>query len=157
MTALQPTRRTPREPAAPVAARCRGDRGDSLVTVLMLMPVLVLFLELIVMGGRVATTRADIQSAAREAARDASVSQSLGSASDVVAETVETSLADKGVRCENVNHSFGHGTYFVADGRVEVVVECTVDLSDLGFLPAPGSHTITARATEPIDRYRVVE
>ena len=79
------------------------------------------------------------------------------SASNVVADTVERTLADKGFRCASVNHYFGYGTYFVPDGRVEVVVECIVDLSDVGLLPVPGSHTISARATEPIDQYRVVE
>ena len=75
----------------------------------------------------------------------------------MVAETVERSLADKGFSCVSTNHYFGYETYFDRDGRVEVVVECTVDLSDLGFLPVPGSHTVAARATEPIDQFRVVE
>jgi len=141
----------------PNERRCRGEHGDSLVSILMLMPVLVMFLELIVVGGRIATTRADVESAAREAARDASVSQSLESASNVVSDTVERTLGDQGFRCESVNHYFGFETYFDPDGRVEVVVECTVNLSDLGFLPTPGSHTVSARATEPIDQYRVVE
>lgn len=139
--------------------RCRGDRGDSLVSVLMLMPVLVMMLELVVVGGRVAATQADVQAAAREAARDASIAQSWSSASTAMNAAVDTALADKGFSCTSHDQYFGAETHFYADanGRVEIVVNCTVDLSDLGFLPVPGSHTVTARATEPIDRYRVVE
>ncbi|MEP1122625.1 MAG: TadE family protein [Ilumatobacter sp.] len=137
--------------------RCDDERGDSLVSFVLLMPILVVFLELIVLGGRVATTQADVNSAAREAARDASVAQGLDSAGSVIDDAVDRALAGKGFRCRNRTESFGDKTNFVADGRVEVVVTCTVDLSDLGFLGTPGSIDVEARAVEPVDRYRVVE
>ena len=42
--------------------RCRGEHGDSLVSILMLMPVLMMFFELIIVGGRIANTHTDVES-----------------------------------------------------------------------------------------------
>lgn len=139
------------------ARRLRGDRGGSLVSLLMLAPILVMFLEIIVLGGRVAAAHADIQSAAREAARQASLAGGPGSAPTVIGPVVTTALNGKGFQCQSPNVQIGAGTNFVAGGQVEIEVTCTVQLSDLGFfIPMPGSLTITRAAAEPIDRYRVV-
>ena len=43
---------------------------------------------------------------------------------------------------------------FVPGGVVTVQVSCTVQLSGLGLLHIPGSETITASASSPIDVYR---
>lgn len=123
----------------------------------ILMPLLVVFLELIVLGGRVATTQADVNSAAREAARDASVSQGLSSATGVIDDAVDRALAGKGFRCQSRTATFGPKTSFDAGGSVEVVVTCTVNLSDIDLLGVPGSYEVEARAVEPVDFYRVVE
>lgn len=137
--------------------RYDDERGGTLVSFVLLLPILVVFLELTVLGGRIATTQADVNAAAREAARDASIAQGLGSAGSVIDDAVDRALAGKGFRCQNRSESFGPKTNFVAGGRVEVIVTCTVNLSDLGFLGAPGSFDVEARAVEPVDRYRVVE
>jgi hypothetical protein len=43
---------------------------------------------------------------------------------------------------------------FMPGGVVTVTVSCTVQLSGLGLLRIPGSETITASASSPIDVYR---
>ena len=43
---------------------------------------------------------------------------------------------------------------FTPGGVVTVTVSCTVQLSGLGLLRIPGSETITASASSPIDVYR---
>jgi Flp pilus assembly protein TadG len=138
-------------------SRWRDERGSGLVTFLLLLPIIVLFAELIVLGGRVATTQADVNSAAREAARDASLAQSEASASTIIHPAVDTALGDKGFRCQSPKVVIGAKTDFVAGGQVEVTVTCTVQLSDLDLLGVPGTIEVEATAVESIDRYRVVE
>lgn len=133
-----------------------SDRGSSVVPFLILVPILVIAVELIVVGGRLAVTRADVQSAAREAARQASLAAGPLTAEKAIDHAVATALADKGFRCQSPSVDLGGGTRFRRGGRVETVVTCTVQLSDIGLLSAPGSVTVTATALEPIDRYRVI-
>jgi Flp pilus assembly protein TadG len=148
------------EPATP-RARWRGDGGATLVTFLLLFPILIVFAELIVLGGRVAATRADVQSAAREGARQASIASGPAAVPSVMADAADTALADQGYRCQSHSVQVGPGTNFVAEGtaggQVEIVVSCTVLLSDLDLLSVPGSITITRSAVEPIDTYRAVD
>jgi Flp pilus assembly protein TadG len=138
--------------------RLGDERGAALVELVLLFPVFVLFVELIVLGGRVAATNADVQSAAREAARQASLASGPSAAATVIGPTVDAALATKGVACQSHITRFGPGTNYVQGGSVEVEVTCTVHLADLDALEAiPGSMTVTRSAVEPIERYRVVE
>lgn len=137
-----------------VTVRC--DRGASVITFMLLLPVVIMFAELIVIGGRLAVTQADIQSAARQAARQASVASGPSSAGTVINDAVTVGLADKGFRCQDPSVSLGPGTFYWRGGQVEVVVTCTVVLSDIALVTAPGSITVTATAVEPIDQYRVI-
>lgn len=138
-------------------SRLRSERGSTLVTFLLLFPLFLAFLELIVIGGRVATTRADVTSAAREAARQASVAAGPGSAPSVIGEAASVALAGKGFSCLSPGTVLGPGTNFVAGGQVEVVVVCRVSFADISLLPVPGSMIVTGTGVEPIDRFRVVD
>ena len=134
-----------------------GERGMAVVEFVLLFPLFILVLELIVVGGRVAATHADVQSAAREAARQASISAGPSSATGVLGPTVDASLKSKGVSCQTRTVRFASGTNFVPGGAVEVEVTCIVSLSDIDLLKAPGAVTVTRTAVEPIEKYRVVE
>lgn len=147
-----PTRRGPHR----FAPRWRDERGASVVSFVLLLPLVIMFIELIVVGGRLAVTEADIQSAARQAARQASVASGPSSAGSVIDDAVAVGLAGKGFRCQNPTASLGSSTVFWRGGQVEVVVTCTVRLSDLALVTAPGTVTVSATATEPIDQYRVI-
>jgi Flp pilus assembly protein TadG len=150
--ALEPGRRRRRH-----TQETRLERGMAIVEYLMLFPLLILVVELIVVGGRVAATHADVQSAAREAARQASISRGPGSAAGVIDPTADASLQNKGVRCQSHDAAFGPGTNFVPGGAVSVEVTCVVSLSDIDLLKAPGTVTVKRTASEPIEKYRVVE
>lgn len=139
------------------AQRRAGERGMAVVEYVLLFPVLVLILELIVVGGRVAATHADVQSAAREAARQASLAAGPSSAAGVIGPTADASLAAKGASCRSNTTRFGAGTDYVQGGAVEVEVTCVVSLSDIDLLKVPGTVTVTRTAVEPIEKYRVVE
>lgn len=145
----------------PVASHSPGrrfgdERGASIITFMLLLPVLIMLIELIVIGGRLAVTQADVNSAARQGARQASVGAGPFSAREEAERAVEVALADKGFRCQSPDVRLGPTTFFFRGGQVEVVVSCTVALSDISFLSPPGTVTVTARAIEPIDEYRVI-
>jgi hypothetical protein len=132
------------------------DRGISMAAFLMIAPVLVIGMEFVAIGGRIAAATADIQSAAHEAARQGSIAQRRSSAAGLIEPVALAALADKGFQCRSPQAVLGPGTHFVAGGQVEVTVECTVELSDIGLLSVPGSVRLTRSAVEPIDTYRVV-
>lgn len=134
----------------------KAEDGSEVVSFVLLTPLLILFFELIVVGGRLATTHADVESAAREAARHASLASGLSTAGAEIDSVAEAALKDKGLSCVWYSAAIGNDTEFVAGGWVEVEVTCIVDTADLGFLSAPGSFTITRGATEPVDFFRVV-
>lgn len=132
--------------------------GMAVVELLMIFPVMVLFLELIVLGGRVGVAGSDVATAAREAARQATLTNSRGAAVGVVAPVALRSLVDRGYACEAPTASLGAATRFEAGGVVEVVVRCRLNLSDLDLLSvAPGGIVVEQRVVEPIDRYRAVQ
>jgi Flp pilus assembly protein TadG len=162
---MNSTLRTPASPpdgsrrtirASPVLDRLRSDRGLGVVGFLILVPVLIMGMELIVVGGRLAAANADVQSAAREAARQASIARNRGSAGALIGPVATTALDDKGFQCESFDVQMGPSTNFVAGGQVQVVVRCRVGLSDIDFLGVPGSVNVERSAVEPIDTYRVV-
>ena len=129
----------------------------AVLELVMIFPLVVLFIELIVLGGRVAVARNDVASAAREAARQATLSNSLSSARGVIGPVALTALADRGHACEAPSVALGPRTRFERGGRVEVVVTCQLNFSDLDLLSvAPGGTTVEKAVLEPIDRYRVV-
>ncbi len=138
-------------------ARPRSEAGFAAVELVMIFPVVVLFLELMVLGGRVAVARNDVASAAREAARQATLANSERSAGQVIGPVALTALADRGYACQAPSVRLGPATRFERGGQVEVVVTCQLDLSDLDLLSvAPGGTTVEQAVLEPIDRYRAV-
>lgn len=137
--------------------RWRREAGSAVIELLIIFPVVVLFAELTVLGGRVATARSDVASAAREAARQATLANSRASAASVIGPVALTALADRGYACESPSVRLGPNTRFERGGQVEVVVDCRLNFSDLDLLTvAPGGTTVQQVVLEPIDRYRAV-
>ena len=135
----------------------RSEAGIAALELVMIFPVIVLFLELIVLGGRVATARNDVASAAREAARQATLANTRGSAERVIGPVAMTALANRGYACQRPSVRLGANTRFERGGQVEVVVTCQLNLSDLDLLSvAPGGTSVEQTVLEPIDRYRAV-
>jgi len=125
--------------------------------VIILIVILLMVAELIVMGGRLAAANADVSTAAREGARQGSISLSAGSAIPAARDAVSSNLENRGELCQTQNFTSA-GTNFVAGGNMTVEVSCTVALSDLSLLSLPWpSITVDATAVETIETYRVVE
>lgn len=119
------------------------------IEMVVLVPVLFAFVLLIVAGGRLVLRQGEIDSAARDAARAASVARSYGDASSAAQRAVAATI-EPGV-CDPVSMS---GSDFVAGGRVVVSIACRVPLGDIGLVGLPGSITVHGESTAPLDVYR---
>lgn len=135
-----------------MSRRVRGDRGDAgPLEMVILVPVVLLAFALVVAFGRTTTAAEHVAHAAAVGARAAAGAQTASGASALATDVVADTLAQVGMTCDAPAVV---GT-FVPGGSVTVTVSCTVDLGDVSELGAiPGSRTLTASATEVIDRIR---
>jgi Flp pilus assembly protein TadG len=127
------------------------DRGSASLELVLLTPLLLALLLLVVLGGRYA--QADVDSAARDAARAGSLERSSAAAADAAEEAAERRLAARDIVCTDLVVDLGD-TDFRAGGEVNVTVSCAVDLSDLTGLGVPSSVTFDSTFSEPIDVFR---
>ncbi|HEX2317195.1 MAG TPA: TadE family protein [Thermomonospora sp.] len=135
-----------------MTVRERGDGGGMSLELVLLTPVFVMFLLLLAAAGRVVDAQSQIDGAARDAVRAASIARSAGDARRFAERAAGDSLRDThwcrgGPSVSTDTRQWGPG------GRVTVTVSCTVDLGDLAFIGLPGSRTFTGDAVAPIDRY----
>jgi Flp pilus assembly protein TadG len=135
--------------------RRKNNRGAATIELVLLTPVLIVMLLFIVVLGRIASTRQDVDAAARDAARAAANARSPAAARTDGTTAAEASLAEQGISCRNLVVTVDT-TAFRAGGTVTASVSCTVDLSDVTSLSIPASHTITATFIAPLDQYRGV-
>lgn len=130
-------------------SRRRDDRGSASVELAILAPLIGLLLGAVVLVGRVQIARADVEGAARSAARDLSIARDPYVAVDEVRAGLMTTLDVGSPTCRALS--------FVPDigsAQVSVTLTCTVDLREAAVLPVPGSMSISASASEIIDTYR---
>ena len=120
---------------------------------MLVTPFLALLLLLAVAAGRLVIARLDVDSAAQQAARAASLARTPEAASGQVQQVAQAALAGQSVTCNPAVITPDTGN-FTPGGEVSVQVTCTVRLSDLSLLHIPGSETITSTFTAPIDTYR---
>lgn len=132
-----------------------GDAGSSTAEAALLTPLLVAVLLLVVLCGRLVTAKMDLQAAASAAARSASIARSEPAALAGADRTARETLAARGVICQQVSVSVSTGG-LAPGGAVTVTVACTVPLADLALLAVPGSRTVEATATSPVDMWRGV-
>ena len=144
------------ESDAGCGARSGSDAGTGTIELVLLAPIVVLFVLLVVVLGRIAETGAEVTGAARDAARAASMARTPGSAANAAHTAAASALAGENIDCSTgVSVSVNTGRWF-AGGSVRVTVACTVRLSDVGFSMLPGSKRMTASATAPLERFRGV-
>jgi len=117
------------------------------VEMVLLAPVFVMFALLVVAGGRYVETRADIEAATRDAARAASYQRSYPDALAAARATIGSALSSD---CGPASL----GNRFVAGEPITVTLRCEVSFSGLGLVGLPGSTTVTARSSAPLDYYR---
>jgi Flp pilus assembly protein TadG len=132
--------------------RARSDDGSYTVELVLWTPVLALLIVLIVAAGRIVAAGSDATGASRDAARAASLQTNLVAADRAAQQAARDSFGRQGDRCHkltvNVSGSVAPG------GLVTVSVSCTASLSDLAIPGAPGSRTLAATSTVPIETTR---
>lgn len=131
----------------------RSDRGAVSTELAVLTPVLIGFMLLAVYAGRVTQAQADVEHAAYEAARAASLTGHPSTAEAAAGETADANIIRGGVACRDLDVTVDT-TSFTAGGTVTVTVACEASFSDLTLLAVPGSRTFTASAAEVIDVHR---
>ena len=119
----------------------------------LLAPVLIAFLLLVVGLGRLGQARANVDGAARDAARAASIARSVSSAQAGASEAAASALADRGVTCRSLGVNV-QAAEFAPGGSVAVEVSCDVSFADLSLLRLPGTKTVSARSVAVVDLYR---
>ena len=136
----------------------RADRGNAPLELVLIAPVILMMIGLVVAAGRVSTARNAMDAAAREAARQASVATSQAAAQQAAISGATSALAADGLQCQpivrllNLSQAFNSPIGEPADIRVRVT--CVVRLSDLTVPGVPGTVTLNAVFTSPLDPYR---
>lgn len=128
------------------------DRGSMAVEVVLLAPLLVGFVMLVVAFGRFVDVQGDVEAAAREAARAASIERSLPAAA-AASDAAVAAMLPAAVSCSPPVV----GGQFTEGGVVTVAVACRVPLGDLGLLGLPGSVAVEGRSAAPLETFRRVE
>ena len=129
-----------------------SQRGSTAVTVVILTPMFLVLLSFVVFVGRVAATEGDVQAAARDAARAASLRTGATSSAADAEATARVSLGERDVSCRDLTVTTNPISTAGLDA-VRVEVRCTMDVADLTGFAVPGHRTNTADATEVRDRY----
>jgi hypothetical protein len=122
--------------------------GSIAVELVILAPLVGLLLAGVVLVGRVQSTRADIEGAARAAARDLSMARDVRAAIPDARGLVDSMLQVGSSSCRRASLRTE-----ITAVDVSVTVVCQVGLRDVAVLPVPGSMTISATATEPVDQH----
>lgn len=134
-----------------MSRRLRDDRGSVSVELAILAPLVGILLACVVLVGRVQISRADLEGAARSAARDLSIARDPYAALGDVQDGLEVTLRVGSPSCRSLSF-----TPVIRETEVSVTIACTVDLQAAAVLPVPGTMTLSASATEIVDVYREV-
>lgn len=132
------------------------DRGSESVQAAIVTPLLVMLVCLAIAGGRLVLAGSQVDAAAQDAAREASIARSSQQAHTNALAAARTTLAGQGATCAQTSVTVDTSGLAIPAGQaalVRVTVRCTVSLTDL-LLPAPGTHTLESTATSVVDTYR---
>jgi Flp pilus assembly protein TadG len=133
--------------------RCRDDRGSVAVEVAVIAPAFVFLLLLVVFAGKVAEADGNVERAAADGARAASLRQHPGDAATDAQVAVQANLSQAGVPCTDLTTEVDTSD-FQPGGSVAVTVRCEASMADVTLLGVPGRRTFVARSVEVIDTYR---
>ncbi len=130
-----------------------GESGSVATELVLLTPLLILMLLFVVALGRLAGARLDVDGAAAQAARAASIARDPSTATAMAQQTATSALGSDGVTCGHLTVTTDTAQ-FAPGGSVTVTVTCSVGLSDLTGLRLPASESISSTSTSVIDTYR---
>lgn len=131
-----------------------SDRGSATAEVTLVAPllmVLLLFIAVAIHRGVDAQLR--INDAAHQAARAASIQRTVPAASAAAKATAASALSSAGLSCQALTVDASTGG-LRPGGTIAVTLTCNVNFGDALLLGVPGSKTLSAAASEPIDVWR---
>jgi Flp pilus assembly protein TadG len=125
------------------------DSGSMAVEFAILAPMFVVVVLLLAVGGRIVEAQGQVDGAARDAARAASVQVYGTQVSAAVQSAAGSDLSPGGHNmCPGgMSPSWTGGS---AAGTVSVTVQCTINVS---FFPGLGTLTLTGHAAAPLDTF----
>lgn len=133
--------------------RYGGEAGSATVELTLITPLLVALLLFIVAMGRFTEARSDVDDAARDAARAASLARSAGEARLMAEQAAASTLVVGGVTCRTMTVDLDLSD-FRPGGNVAADVACVDDLADVGLIKLPGAKTLAARSVSVVDTFR---
>ncbi|MGQ0468005.1 MAG: TadE/TadG family type IV pilus assembly protein [Sporichthyaceae bacterium] len=131
--------------------RPRRDEGSVAVEVVLVAPLLIALLLLVAGLGRIAHTRGQVDGAAADAARTASLHRDPARAKQAGTDAARAHLGQRA--CRDLDVAIDT-TGFRPGGQVVASVRCTASLAGLGLSGLPGTRTFTATAVAPLDAHR---
>lgn len=133
-----------------------NDHGSTSLELVVLAPAMLSLLLLIIGAGRVALASQTVEHAAAQGARAASMARTPAAGSAAGRATATQALTGQGLHCQPATVTVATadlGRSAGQPGTVRVTVSCRVNLSDLAVPGLPGSKTLRAAMTMPIDEY----
>lgn len=131
----------------------RRDLGTMALELAIMTPVLVAFMMLMVGVGRIVNAQSQVDSAARDAVRNASIARSAGDAQTRATTAAQDSLQNFNW-CQGGPSTTTDTSAWAPGGQVSVTVTCAADLGGLTLIGLPGTKQLTGQATAPLDTYR---
>jgi len=131
--------------------RSERQRGSMSLELVFVAPGLIVLLLFVSVGGKVLAAKGQVQGAARDAARAASLSRG-NAAADAEAAARQT-LNSNNLKCENSTIiTLPNGAPKAGD-PVAARATCIVNLATLGLPGFPGSKTLDVTVVSPVDTY----
>ena len=132
-----------------------SQRGSLTLELALVVPALLFMVVFISGAGTIVGARSDVDDAAWEAARAASLTRTPMAADLAARSAVDQRLASERWSCAGKRVDVDVSR-FTAGGSVAVTVSCGLRLSDAGLF-LPGTTHLGARGTEPLDQYKAFQ
>jgi len=141
------------------AARPDRSAGNAALELIILAPALLLLASLVIAAGRTSLAQNSVYAAARDAARQASISRTPEQALATATSGALRELATQNLKCDpaTVSAPLLQSKFATPPGlpaTITVIVTCRVRLSDLMLPGVPGSKMLSATFSSPLDLYR---
>lgn len=144
-----------------IQRRLRGtdpERGAATsLEMVVLAPVMMAVLALLLFAGRYAMATTAVEQAANASARAASITRTQTQATTEALNTATTTLANNDLTCAGTDVAVDSADFALPPGSigtVGVTVTCTLNVSDLVWIPLPSTVTISHQAQSVLDTHR---
>lgn len=137
------------------------DRGSAqpALELVLITPMLLVIILIGVAVGRADTGQSRVQQAAAAGARAATTQHTVLDAHNTATRVVDETLREQGIDCTSRDVTIDAAAITTPPGNpahITVTVACEVSWQGLGIPGWPGSRTVTATATSPLDPRREV-